>query len=615
MTVHEQRSPQPGLVVAHLAEVGDVVEQGDPLLVVEAMKCEQRIDAVVSGRLDSMPAVGTLLRIDDVVARIVERSTPRPPAPADIVRCYLTQGVPGTFEPLELDRFGDRLVPAHAGPSGDDASPAAGITVGIMSHQLDPHREPVRRVWLCGDATRQLGAIAEPECRRILAAIDLARREQLPLEWVAVSSGARISMESGTENMDWCAAVVRGLVELTQAGGEVVLIVAGVNVGAQSYWNAEATMLMHCAGTLVMVEGTSMVLTGSRSLGRAGGVTEASDHDLGGTGVMGANGQAHHVVGDLGEAIRLVLDHHALCAVGPRHPRSQATTIDEATRDIGADPYRGPTEHGWTSVGDLLSPDRHPTRTRPFSVRAVMEALVDRDAPRLEQWQQTSGAEGAVVWDTRLDGWPIAMVGIESQPRGAGADWQAAGTLYPMAARKVARALNRASGRRPAVVLANLAGFDGSRRSLVEGQLEHGAELARAVVNFRGPLVVVVIGRFHGGAYVVLNRRLNPELRIVALEGTRVSVIGGSSAAEVVLRRAVDEEVQRKGVDRAEAVRAVAARFDAHHDVERARSVGSVDLVVAPEEVRSAVAGLVAHRPLGPCLGDQPEASSATARR
>ncbi len=578
MSVVEQLSGQPGLVVAHLATVGEPVGRGDPLLVVESMKCEQRVDAVADGRLDWLADVGAVVAPEDRIARVVRRATPRPPSPAEVVALYLAEHG-GRYEPLDL---------------GPEAGAEAGIEAGIMSHRLGAHAAEVRRVWLCGDATRSLGAVAEPECRRILAAIDLAEAEHVPLEWVTVSSGARISMESGTENMDWCAAVVRRLVEFTQRGGEVVVVVAGVNVGAQSYWNAEATMLMHCAGTLVMVDGTSMVLTGNRSLARAGGVSETSDHDLGGVGVMGGNGQAHHVVPDLPAAVRLVLDHHALCASGPHHPPVRAATTDRADRDIGHDRYDGPVEHGWRTVGEVLSPESHPTRTRPFDVRPVMRALADRDAPRLERWAGMDGASGTVVWDTRVDGWPVSLIGIESAPRGTGDDWEAAGTLYPLGARKVARALNRASGRRPAVLLANLAGFDGSRRSLADLQLEHGAELARAVVNFRGPLVVVVIGRFHGGAYVVLNRRLNPELRIVAVEGTRVSVIGGSSAAEVVLRREVADEVERTGVDRDEAVRAVADRFDEVHGVERARAVGSVDLVIPPSCVREAVSRLVA---------------------
>jgi len=229
-----------------------------------------------------------------------------------------------------------------------------------------------------------------------------------------------------------------------------------------------------------------------------------------------------------------------------------------------------------------------------------MSSVADRDAPVLRRWEDMEGASGAHVWDTCIDGWPVSLIGIDARPRMVDGGWEAAGTLYPMSSRKVARALNHASGRRPAVVLANLAGFDGSRASLFDRQLEHGAELARAVVNFRGPLVVVVIGRFHGGAYVVLNRQLNPDLRIVALEGTRVSVIGGSAAAEVVLRRDVAAVLEEMGGDPADplarrrAVAEVARRFDRTHDVHRAAAVGSVDRVIAAEELRPVVAELVA---------------------
>lgn len=601
MSALEQHSTQPGVVVAHVAEIGATVSEGDPLLVLESMKCEQRVLAETSGRLNWLAPIGSVVVPGGPIARLAARRTVRPPAPDELIEMAVAAGPDGTFERRDLAPSGpDRLVPVDAlhdaarDPGSRRAQQVCGVTAGIISHRFDHHSAPVRRVWLCGDSTSDLGAVAEPECRRILAAIDLAEAEGLPLEWVTVSAGARVSMTSGTENMDWCAAVVRRLVEFTQLGGEVIIVVAGVNVGAQSYWNAEATMLMHCAGTLVMVDGTAMVLTGSRSLSRAGGLSEASDHDLGGVGVMGANGQAHHVVPDLASALELVVQHHAVCASGPLHPRTRTVTADDAARDVRRAPYTGSAEHGWSTIGEILSVDTHPNRNRPFEVRPVMDALADSDAPRLERWSHMEGADGAVVWDTRIDGWGVSLIGIESCPRSTEDGWEAAGTLYPMASKKVARALQRASGRRPAVVVANLAGFDGSRESLAGLQLEHGAELARAVVNFRGPIIVVVVGRFHGGAYVVLSRQLNPELRLVALTGTRVSVIGGGSAAEVVLRSDVDAEMEHSGCSRDEAISRVAHRFDSTHDVRRAQEVGSVDMVIDPEELRLVLAEMVA---------------------
>ncbi len=142
-----------------------------------------------------------------------------------------------------------------------------------MTTPTELHPEGVTRVVLCGDPTKALGAVSEPECSRIIAAIDLAERMRVPLEWYALSAGARISMESGTENMDWVAAALKRIIEFTQAGGEINVVVAGINVGAQPYWNAEATMLMHTKGILVMTPDSAMVLTGKQSLDFSGGVS------------------------------------------------------------------------------------------------------------------------------------------------------------------------------------------------------------------------------------------------------------------------------------------------------------------------------------------------------
>ena len=148
---------------------------------------------------------------------------------------------------------------------------------------------------IAGDPSRSLGSLAEPECRRIVAAIDLAERRALPVEWFAVSSGARISMSSGTENMDWIGAVLRRIITFTQAGGEINVVVTGINVGAQPYWNAEATMLMHTRGILVMLPESAMVLTGKQALDFSGGVSAEDNLGIGGfERIMGPNGQAQY---------------------------------------------------------------------------------------------------------------------------------------------------------------------------------------------------------------------------------------------------------------------------------------------------------------------------------
>ena len=53
-------------------------------------------------------------------------------------------------------------------------------------------------------------AFGSPECDSASsAAIDLAERDEMPVEWVALSSGARIAdRDRGTENLDATARVV-----------------------------------------------------------------------------------------------------------------------------------------------------------------------------------------------------------------------------------------------------------------------------------------------------------------------------------------------------------------------------------------------------------------------
>jgi hypothetical protein len=105
--------------------------------------------------------------------------------------------------------------------------------------------------------------------------------------------------------------------------------------------------------------------------------------------------------------------------------------------------------------------------------------------------------------------------------------------------------INAASNNRPVVVLANLSGFDGSPESMRRLQLEYGAEIGRAVVNFKGPIVFCVISRYHGGAYVVFSRALNENIEVAALEGTYASVIGGAPAAAVVFAGEVEARAKK----------------------------------------------------------------------
>ena len=236
----------------------------------------------------------------------------------------MVAGPAGSVVEYDLDDAG-RLVPVDR-PRGLNK---AGLIVGVISTPTLRHPEGVTRVVLSGDPTKALGAVAEAECSRVIAALDLAERMQVPVEWFALSAGARISMDSGTENMDWVAKTLRRIVEFTQRGGEVNVVVAGINVGAQPYWNAEATMLMHTKGILVMTPDSAMVLTGKQSLDFSGGVSAEDNFGIGGYDrVMGPNGQAQYWAPDLKSARDVLMAHydHSYVVPGESGPRRAETT-------------------------------------------------------------------------------------------------------------------------------------------------------------------------------------------------------------------------------------------------------------------------------------------------
>ncbi|MGH3356001.1 MAG: carboxyl transferase domain-containing protein, partial [Nocardioidaceae bacterium] len=562
------------------------------------------------------PPTDVLKPMDDYAQKVLRARRRGTVYPYELVG--MLTGPDGTFTELDLDDTG-ALVEVDR-PKGLNK---AGIIAGLVTTPTARHPEGVTRVVLSGDPTRALGAVSEAECARVVAALDRAEQMSVPVEWFTLSAGARIAMDSGTENMDWVARALRRIVTFTQAGGEINVVVAGINVGAQPYWNAEATMLMHTRGILVMTPDSAMVLTGKQSLDFSGGVSAEDNFGIGGYDrVMGPNGQGQYWAPDLAGAYDVLLAHydHTYVVPGESGPRP-AETSDPIGRDVSAYPHDVP-DSDFRTVGEIFSTATNPERKKAFDIRTLMRAVADQDHTPLERWAGMADADTAVVQDAHLGGLPVCLLGIESRsvprrgfPPTDGPDVYTAGTLFPRSSKKAARAINAASGNRPVVVLANLSGFDGSPDSMRNLQLEYGAEIGRAIVNFDGPIVFCVVSRYHGGAFVVFSKALNPRMTVLAVEGSYASVIGGAPAAAVVFagevnaRTASDPRVsglearmtdatgtERAGLAtelaevrssvRAEKLGEVAAEFDRVHSIQRAVEVGSVDAVIKASELR-----------------------------
>src|SRR3712207_2967082 len=167
----------------------------------------------VALRFAARPGTGVQMRVtdrpteslrvlDDYTAKVLSSRARGAPYPYELAP--VLAGSDGSFVEHDLDADG-RLVPVERPPGQNKA----GIVVGLVTTPTPRYPEGMTRVALFGDPTKALGTVAEPECARVVAALDLAEERDIPVEWFALSSGARISMDSGTENMDWVSRALR----------------------------------------------------------------------------------------------------------------------------------------------------------------------------------------------------------------------------------------------------------------------------------------------------------------------------------------------------------------------------------------------------------------------
>jgi hypothetical protein len=255
--------------------------------------------------------------------------------------------------------------------------------------------------------------------------------------------------------------------------------------------------------------------------------------------IMGPNGQAQYWAPDLAGACSVLLRYyeHAYVAPGERFPRRARPATARARRCVRRRIPRRASELG--TVGDIFSDETNPgrkqafdtpfgdegrRRRRPRAARALGGHARRRDRGRL---------------DAHLGGWPVALIGIESRPlrrRVLPADGPSSGRRARCSrsrprrsrGRSTPRAARRRRRARQPAGLRRLAGVDARL------QLEYGAEIGRAVVNFDGPDRVLRRLALPRRRVRRLLATLNDSSRRSRVEGAHASVIGGARRRAVV---------------------------------------------------------------------------------
>jgi 3-methylcrotonyl-CoA carboxylase beta subunit len=170
-----------------------------------------------------------------------------------------------------------------------------------------------------------------------------------------------------------------------------------------------------------------------------------------------------------------------------------------------------------------------PTDLRtPFDVREVIARLVDDS--EFDEFKARYGST-LVTGFAHLEGMPIGIIANN-------------GILFSESAQKGAHFVELACQRKiPLVFLQNITGFMVGRKYENEGIARHGAKMVTAVACARVPKLTVVIGgSFGAGNYAMCGRAYSPRF-LWMWPNSRISVMGGEQAAQVLAR------VRRDGIE------------------------------------------------------------------
>ncbi|MFT5222950.1 MAG: acetyl-CoA carboxylase carboxyltransferase component [Glaciecola sp.] len=302
----------------------------------------------------------------------------------------------------------------------------------------------------------------------------------------------------------------------------------------------------------MMSDAATMFLTGPRVVKAVTG-EDVTARDLGGPEVHNqSSGVAHFHVQSDQDAFDLVRDILSYLPSSSDELPPVVEARDPLPVDLGA-----------------IIPD---DERQPYDVRDLISGIVD-DGKLLEV--QAGWARNVVIGLARVDGHSVGIVANQ-------ANWLA-GCLDSTASEKAARFVRFCDAFGiPILSLVDVPGFLPGSSQEIGGVIRKGAKLLHAYTNSTVPRVTVVLRKAFGGAYIVMNSRSIGADAVLAWPGAELAVMGAEGAADIIFRRQIEAEPERRDelIDtyRREAM-----------DVELAARRGSVDEIIDPADTRRCV--------------------------
>jgi acetyl-CoA carboxylase carboxyltransferase component len=373
----------------------------------------------------------------------------------------------------------------------DGEAPSAGVVTGIG------RVEGQEGAIVANDATVKGGTYFPLTVKKHLRAQEIAEQNHLPCLYLVDSGGAFLPLQADVfPDRDHFGRIFYNQAQMSARGIPQIAVVMGSSTAGGAYVPA-------MSDETVIVRGTGTIFIGGPPLVKAATGEDVSAEDLGGADVhTRISGVADHLAEN---------DEHAL-ATARRIVRNLHRSKDLPWEVCSPRPPRYDPEELYGIV---------PTDPRrQIEVREVIARIVDDS--ELDEFKARYGTT-IVCGFARLFGYPVGIIANN-------------GILFSQSALKAAHFIELCCARRvPLVFLQNITGFMVGREYENRGLARDGAKMVMAVANARVPKFTVIIGgSFGAGNYAMCGRAYGPR-QLWLWPNSRVSVMGGEQAANVLL--------------------------------------------------------------------------------
>jgi len=175
------------------------------------------------------------------------------------------------------------------------------------------------------------------------------------------------------------------------------------------------------------------------------------------------------------------------------------------------------------------------SRADQYDMMEIIKRLVD--GSEFEEYKAGFG-KTLITGYARIDGWAVGIVANQRKVvKTKKGEMQFGGVIYSDSADKATRFISNCNQKKiPLVFLQDVTGFMVGSKSEHGGIIKDGAKMVSAVSNSVVPKFTIIIGNSYGaGNYAMCGKAYDPRL-IVAWPSAELAVMGGNTAAKVLLQ-------------------------------------------------------------------------------